>query len=288
MLIALSDFFFERVTDEIRQQMDGVLALAQRLSRERLSPDAAACVAGVKEAADSVTRLLSDSVTLRAAASEGLVLAPAPQRLREIMDTIQERWQRRLSGGVTLLVAYDGAPEAVGVVDAAKLERVFDGFIAQAIGGARHGAVEAALRVALSGETLALEGRIRGASETAVADGPPDILDIESRFGLETAIGIALAYRILGAMGGELRVERNRGAGETVVFELSVPVATPQADAAPAETAVAARPAHILIVDDNATNRMVAETLCEMFECTSSPWWTGSRPSRLRRTASSI
>jgi len=30
-----------------------------------------------------------------------------------------------------------------------------------------------------------------------------------------------------------------------------------------------ARSAHILIVDDNATNRMVAEALCEMFDCTS-------------------
>ena len=29
------------------------------------------------------------------------------------------------------------------------------------------------------------------------------------------------------------------------------------------------RAAHILIVDDNATNRMVAEALCDMFECTS-------------------
>jgi CheY-like chemotaxis protein len=263
-----SDFFFERVTDEIRQQMDGVLALTQRLARERLTPDAAACVAGVNEAAAGVARLLADSIELRNAAGKGLELDAQPHRLREVMDMVQARWQQRLAGGVTLLVSYDGDPDAVGVVDAERLTRIFDGFIAQALGGVRHGAVEATLRTTLRGDTLHLEGRIRGATEAASTDGPPDILDIETRFGLETAIGIALAYRILGLFGAELRTERNRGAGETVVFEFNAPRALPEAEQEPAEAA-APRAAHILIVDDNATNRMVAETLCEMFDCTS-------------------
>ena len=266
--MSLSDFFFERVTDEIRQQMDGVQALTQRLARERLSPDAAACVEGVSEAAASISRLLADSVTLRAAASEGLELSLAPQRVRDIMDEVQARWQKRLSGGVTLLVSYDGDPEAIGVLDAERLTRVFDGFIAQAMGGVRHGAVEATLRATTRGEILHLEGRIRGAGESVAAEGPPDILDIENRFGLETAIGIALAYRILGAMGGLLRAEANRGAGLTMSFILTAPIAR-IAEAAPAEPINSGRAAHILIVDDNATNRMVAEALCEMFDCTS-------------------
>ena len=38
---------------------------------------------------------------------------------------------------------------------------------------------------------------------------------------------------------------------------------TPAAEQQPAE-----RSAQILVVDDNATNRMVAQALCEMFDCT--------------------
>jgi CheY-like chemotaxis protein len=189
-----------------------------------------------------------------------------------------------MTGGVTLLVSYDGAPDALGLLDAERLLQVFDGLIAQAAGGARSGAVEATLRATLQGENLRLEGRIRGAAETPIGAGDPDILDIEARFGLETAIGVALAYKILGALGGEIRTERNRGAGETMVFELSVPVALEQDDAPPADTAASARPAHILIVDDNATNRMVAETLCEMFECTSEPAVDGVEAVEAART----
>jgi CheY-like chemotaxis protein len=62
--------------------------------------------------------------------------------------------------------------------------------------------------------------------------------------------------------------EANRGAGLTVRFAFVAPAAETQ-DAPAAEPTIDARAAHILIVDDNATNRMVAEALCDMFECTS-------------------
>jgi CheY-like chemotaxis protein len=82
------------------------------------------------------------------------------------------------------------------------------------------------------------------------------------------SVGLALAHRIVRAMGGPLVAEANRGAGLTVGFGLSLAAAAAEAEIHE-EQAVAGRAAHILIVDDNATNRMVAEALCEMFDCTS-------------------
>jgi len=284
MHMSLPDFFFERVMDELRQQMDGVKALTDRLARERLSPDAAACVEGLTEALGGVSRLLDGSVALKSAATGGVTLNPEPRRLRDIMDRVQASWQGRMTSGVTLLVSYDGAPDALGLLDDEQLVRVFDGLVAQAVGGVRKGAVEATLRATACGEDLRLEGRVRGAAEASAGDGGPDILEIEARFGLETAIAVALAYQVLGALGGDIRTERNRGAGETVVFELSIPMAKPQEDAPHGDSAASARPAHILIVDDNATNRMVAETLCEMFECTSEPAVDGVEAVEAART----
>ena len=95
-----------------------------------------------------------------------------------------------------------------------------------------------------------------------------DIREIEALFGLETALGVALGRNIVEAMNGTVRSEVNVGAGETLVFEVAVPSAKPVVEAE--ETLhQSERAAHILVVDDNATNRMVAETLCEMFDCTS-------------------
>ena len=43
--MSLPEFFFERVTSEIHQQMEGVLALSERLARQPMAPDAQDCVA---------------------------------------------------------------------------------------------------------------------------------------------------------------------------------------------------------------------------------------------------
>ena len=266
--MALSEFFFERVTEEIHVQIEGVLALTERLARQHLPADAQACVAGVEEAAACVARLLDASRDLKRISAEGLDLSPQPRHLREIMDEVQERWiSRARESGVTLLVSYEGDPDAAGLVDAARVIQVFDGFIGQAMSGVRHGAVEASLTVSNSDETtLRLEGRVRGAGEMMDRSLSGSIEDIDSRFGLETAIGAALGKRILSALDGALRTEANAGTGETAVFTVNVPCAQAEEEAAPGPASEEA--AHVLIVDDNATNRMVAETLCEMFDCT--------------------
>lgn len=266
--MSLPEFFFERVTSEIHQQMEGVLALAERLARQPLGADAQACVAGVAEAARSVRQILASSADLKDAALQGLTFSPEAKRVAELADEAQTRWQARASeNGVTLFFSYDGDPETVAMVDVGRMHQMFDAFIAQAVAGVRRGAVEATLKATVEGDIVRLEGRVRGGSDRVMGERALDIQEIEALFGLETALGVAIGRRIVEAMDGELRSEANRGAGETLVFELRVPRAIEAVEAT--EVLESAQPAHILVVDDNATNRMVAETLCEMFECTS-------------------
>jgi two-component system, sensor histidine kinase len=74
-------------------------------------------------------------------------------------------------------------------------------------------------------------------------------------------------------MGGTIRAEPNAGKGATFAFELKLPRAYIDRGGETnvselTELQLQAQP-HILIVDDNATNRVVAQALCEMFGCTS-------------------
>jgi two-component system, sensor histidine kinase len=165
------------------------------------------------------------------------------------MDEVQARWQPKVAeGAITLLVSYDGDPEAVG---------------AQV-----RGAVEASLLAKTGPAGVEIRGRVRGgrAAGWDAKDLEGRIRSIDERLGLEVALSAMLARRIVAGMGGKLEREANAGASETAAFSLSL-AAVPHTEPAPTETA--GRVAHILVVDDNATNRMVAQSLVEMFDCTS-------------------
>ncbi|MDB5426230.1 MAG: sensor histidine kinase/response regulator, partial [Phenylobacterium sp.] len=259
--MSLPSFFFDRVTADVVQQMDGVLALTEQLSRQRLTADTEACVSGVTEAAQAVRHLLEAARDLRKVSREGLTLEPAPLRLRELVDEVHSRWQPAAElSGVTLLVSYDGDPEACAIGDRARLLQVFDGFVGEAVASMRRGAVEASVRTVTGPEGVRLEGRVRGARNPAWDSQGLEarVRDVEARFGLNVAIGVVLARQIVEGMGGVLRSEGAGGTAETVIFEVLLPATIE----IPAEAPQAAeRSIHILVVDDNATNRMVAQAL---------------------------
>ncbi|MCC7268054.1 MAG: response regulator [Caulobacteraceae bacterium] len=258
----------ERLAGEFRQQMDAILTMAEGLSRHALSPHAQAHIGGIVETAQAVRELAANALDITLARAGDLPFEPRPQRLASFVDDLQARWQTRAAAcGATLMLAYDGDSEALASLDPGRLQQMFDGFIRHALAATRSGAVEARLAARKVGEVLHLEGRVRNAGLRADpgAVDPLDFNSLDARFGFDTALGVALSRRLIDLLTGTLKIEGNAGGGETVVLSFFAPAV---AEAEPETEAAAARAAHVLVVDDNATSRMVAETLCEMFDCT--------------------
>ena len=222
-----------------------------------MGPDALAQVQSIRGSGETLLRLAGDAKDMIMARQGRLALDLQPQSLRALMDRIQERWAARArDAGVGLLISYDGDPDLSAVVDADRLTQVFDNLIDNALRYTRRGSVEAALRARAASGQVKLEGRVCDTAEDASAvdfDGP--------------SLPLSLARGILASMDGAIHAESNPGQGVTVLFELMAEVADAPAEAA--EERPASGAAHVLVVDDNATNRMVAEALCEMFDCTS-------------------
>ena len=90
------------------------------------------------------------------------------------------------------------------------------------------------------------------------------------REGAGAGLGLAICRQIVERMQGVLAVERSPQGGARFRFDLALPCAGPEmrgaVESLPEPTPHATL--HVLVVDDNATNRFVAGKLLEMFGCT--------------------
>src|SRR5205085_8164671 len=113
------------------------------------------------------------------------------------------------------------------VADRQRLLQVFDGFVGEAVASMRRGAVEASIRTSADAGGVRLEGRVRGGRDIAweSQDLEARVREVDSRFGLEVAIGVMLARQVIEGLGGKLATEGGSGGAETVVFEIILPLA---------------------------------------------------------------
>ena len=265
--------FMGLMSRELRTPMNGVLAVAELLRRQPLNEAALAHVQTIIDSSETLLETLQDALDLARAQAGELELKPAPTPLRAVMDEVQTLWAPRAAqDGVTLMVGYEGDTELAGVLDSARLSQVFNNLIGHALKFARNGMVEASLKAVVIGDQVRLEARVRD-------DGPGvDPARIDQVFdhgaGPDGAgLSLSICRHLVEQMDGRIWVENNIGRGATFAFDLSAPRAILEQEAPSNvstlnELDLQARP-HVLIADDNATNRVVAQALCEMFGCTS-------------------
>ncbi|WP_269714041.1 response regulator [Caulobacter sp. NIBR2454] len=266
----VSSGLVERLGADVSRRLEGLASFVERLGREPLGPDGQACLRAIDETLTDVRELLARATDLNAARLGALSIQPHPQPLRVLMDDIAARWAAEAAAvGATLLVSYDGAPDAAVMADGRRIGQIFDALIGRALGDAGRGAVEASLKVRETAAGTMIEGSVRDNGDWTPdqAAGVFRAVVEDEQMNLSVGLGMALARRLAEAMGGKAVAEANVGPGVTITFQITLPAAIMGAE--PAPVAGAHRVAHVLIVDDNATNRMVVEALCETFDCTS-------------------
>jgi len=264
------------MSHELRTPMNGVLAVAELLRRQPLNDAAHAHVQTIVDSSETLLRILQDALDLSRAEAGELEMNPQPTPLRALMDEIEQMWAPRASqDAVRLMVSYEGDTELAADIDAMRLKQVFNNLIGNALKFARNGVVEAGLKTWSEDGRVYLEARVRD-------DGPGvDTARVDAIFepfvhgsGPDGAgLGLSICRQIIDRLDGRIWAENNAGRGATFAFDLNAPLSLAPVETSTnvsslAEFDLQSTP-HILIVDDNATNRVVAQALCEMFGCTS-------------------
>ena len=272
--LAAKSQFLAVMSHEIRTPLNGVLAVAEILRRKLIQAELAPYVHTIQDSGQTLLRLLTDALDLSRAEAGRLVLDEAPFCVSAMLEDVAALWTARAElKGLNLDFAYEGPAGQWALGDAVRVKQVLNNLIGNALKFTEAGGVTARLTARREGVHVQLTGVV---TDTGVGIPEAMLADIFKPFRQTEAgerhggagLGLSICREIVERMGGGISAANAPGGG--AVFEFAVPLYDVPAvhaaeDARPAEIEGLEHPARVLIVDDNATNRLVAETLCGMF-----------------------
>ncbi len=275
--LAAKGRFLAVMSHEIRTPLNGVLAVAEIVRRKSQQPDLAPFIDTILESGGVLLRLLNDALDLSRAEASGLELDEQPLAMARLLDEAAGLWSAQAElRGLSLDVAYNGPAELWALGDGVRLRQVLNNLVGNALKFTEAGGVSVRLSARPDGDYVRLAASVadtgpgipEGLLETVFA--PFQQTEDGVRRG-GAGLGLAVCRQIVERMHGTIRARGNPGGGALLEFEVPLfRVPEPAAEvAAPSTVEAGGGAAHVLIADDNATNRTVAQTLCEMFGCTS-------------------
>lgn len=279
--LATKGRFLAVMSHEIRTPLNGVLGVAEILKRKSQQTDLEPLIDTILDSGKTLLRLLSDALDLSRAEAAGLQLDNAPMLLPEVVEELRGLWSSQAElKGLEFVVQYNGPDELRANGDSVRLLQIFNNLIGNAMKFTRHG------QVCVTVDALVEAGRINVIG--SISDTGPGVPAdrVESLFlpfqqtdeGLRqggAGLGLAVCRQIVERMDGTIAIKPSQEPGACIEFNvwlchLPESVAAPDSESDPddLELDMAEDKIHVLIVDDHATNRMVAQTLCEMYGCT--------------------
>ncbi|MDR3513653.1 MAG: ATP-binding protein [Caulobacteraceae bacterium] len=285
--------FLAVMSHEIRTPLNGVLTIAEVISRRLAQEELRPYVETIVSSGQTLLRLLNDALDLSRAEAGRLELQEDSFRLAGLIEDIDALWRpRALEAGLVLVTAFEAEDEPWVLGDAVRLKQVLNNLVGNAIKFTAAGSVEVRLRARVEDLHVFVEGEV---VDTGPGISPDQIDGLFTPFGqTETGrnaggagLGLSICRQLIEKMGGSIGVRSAPGLGSVFAFEVTLfrtqrPGLEPAAPAP--ENVVRVPPARVLIADDNATNRMVAETLCRMFDCACESVENGAQAVELARS----
>lgn len=267
--------FLARVSHELRTPLNGVLGFAQVLLQDpRLEPEQREQVKTLHEAGRHLLDLVNGLLDISKIEAGRLDLAPRPVALRPLLDgcatlLAPEVARKSLAFHLDLDPALPEAAE----LDPTRLRQLLLNLLSNAVKFTPHGGrVELRLR-RLDGGTLRVEVQDTGPGVPADKRHLlfEDFVQLTPHDGggdtQGTGLGLAISARLVALMGGRIGCEAPAGGGALFWLEIPLkPAEMPPPDAA-VETAApapeSATPLRILVVDDVAANRQIAQAMLQ-------------------------
>ena len=254
--------FLAKMSHEIRTPMNGVLGMTELLQRTELSPKQQRFVHTVHRSGESLLSIIDDILDFSKIEAGKLVLEHIPFDLRQMIDDVVALFANgieRKAIAFTCRIAPDVPQHVRG--DPVRLRQILTNLLNNATKFTERGEISVDVSCPAAGQ-LRLEVRDTGigmAPEAAAAVFQPfrQADSTTSRKYGGTGLGLAIIKQLVEMMGGNIVLHSVAGQGSSFAVTVVVDTVAPE-DAPPVPAPrVALDALHVLIVDDNATNRHI-------------------------------
>ena len=261
--------FLANMSHEIRTPMNGILGMLDLTLRSEIAPRHREFLGLAKSSAESLLGLLNDILDFSKIEAGKLELESTPFGLRDALDDTMKSLATQVhEKGLELAYGVDpDVPDAL-MGDLGRLSQVLVNLVGNALKFTERG--EIAVRVDMesqAGEGVCLHIAVR---DTGVGIAPENQQRIFAaftqadgsttrRFG-GTGLGLAICSQLTKAMGGRIWVESRPGLGSTFHFTARFGVQDGGV-IRPSPRQIGLEGLSVLVVDDNATNRLILHEL---------------------------
>jgi PAS domain S-box-containing protein len=265
--------FLANMSHEIRTPLNGVLGLSSFLEEEELPDSVRELGTLIRTSGEMLRRVIDDVLDFSKIESGKLELENELFYLRESLEWSLGIFQKNaLEKCLTLQLAIADDVPAYVRGDATRFRQVLTNLVSNAVKFTDKGSVRLSVKV----ETMDLSASVCVLQISVTDTGigiPKERADrlfqsftqvdasTNRRYG-GTGLGLAICKRLVEMMGGDITVSSQVGVGTTFAF--SLPLALGQAPAVEREgVSAGTRSRRILVVEDNAVNRVVITRMLE-------------------------
>ena len=267
--------FLAVMSHEIRTPLNGVLGVAALMERELTQEAMRPYARTILNSGQSLLRLLTDALDMSRAEAGLMTFEMAPVHLDSVAADLKALWNPRAQEkNLTLTVTHDTAGHDWVAGDEMRLKQLFNNLIGNALKFTLAGEVTVHIASRDMDGQIALTATVDDSGPGVPVDAAGTIFDPfntghAGREGAGAGLGLAICRQIVELMSGSIAVERSPQGGARFRFTLTLPSASREMRAAASQMAepTAHTTLHVLIVDDNATNRFVASKVLELFGC---------------------